>query len=121
MCVEKLFFKEIEHAQLFICVYLMFCSGTEGGTCLLAKLLQSCLTLCTPCSVSHQALLSMGFFRQEYWRGLPCLPPGDLPKPGIEPVSLISPALAGRLLSASTTWEAQRSWEDGQMEENVNK
>ena len=36
----------------------------------------------------------MGFSRQEYWGGLPCPPPGDLPDPGIEPVSLIYPALA---------------------------
>ena len=36
----------------------------------------------------------MGFSRQEYWSGLPCPPPGDLPDPGIEPVSLIYPALA---------------------------
>ena len=37
----------------------------------------------------------MGFFRQEYWHGLPCPSPGDLPKPGIESVSFMSPALAG--------------------------
>ena len=43
-------------------------------------------------TVAHQAPLSMGFSRQEYWRGLPCPPPGDLPNPGIEPKS---PALAG--------------------------
>ena len=36
-----------------------------------------------------------GIFKQEYWSGLPCPPPGDLPDPGIEPVSLMSPALAG--------------------------
>ena len=41
----------------------------------------------------HQAPLSMGFSRQEYWRGLPCPPPGDLPKPGIKLVSPMSPAL----------------------------
>jgi len=40
----------------------------------------------------------MGFSRHEYWSGLPCPPPRDLPDPGIEPVSLMSPALAGRLL-----------------------
>ena len=36
----------------------------------------------------------MGFFRQEYWSGLPCPPLGDLPDPEIKPVSLVSPALA---------------------------
>ena len=38
-------------------------------------------------TVAHQAPLSMGFFRQEYWSGLPCPPPGDLPNPGIKPAS----------------------------------
>ena len=38
-------------------------------------------------TVAHQAPLSTGFFRQEHWSGLPCPPPGDLPDPGIEPVS----------------------------------
>ena len=46
---------------------------------------QSCLTLLTQWTVAHQAPLSMGFSRQEYWSGLPCPPPGDLPDPGIEP------------------------------------
>ena len=41
----------------------------------------------TPWTVAHQAPLSMGFSRQEYWSGLPCPPPGDLPNPGIEPGS----------------------------------
>jgi len=53
-----------------------------------------------------QAPLSMGFSRQEYWSGLPCPPPGDLPNPGIEPKSLMSPALTGRFFTTSTTWEA---------------
>ena len=42
-----------------------------------------------------QAPLSMEFSRQEYWSGLPCLPPGDLPNPEMEPTSPVSPALAG--------------------------
>ena len=41
----------------------------------------------TPWIVAHQAPLSMGFSRQEYWSGLPCPSPGDLPDPGIEPRS----------------------------------
>ena len=57
----------------------------------------------------HQTPLSMGFSRQEYWSGLPFLLPGDLPDPGIEPVSLISPALAGRLFTTRATWEDMRS------------
>ena len=45
----------------------------------------------------------MGFSRQEYWSGLPWCPPGHLPHPGIEPTSLVSPALAVRFFAASTT------------------
>ena len=48
----------------------------------------------------------MGFSRQEYWSGLPCPSPGDLPDPGIEPVSLMPSALAGRLFTTSASWEA---------------
>ena len=51
--------------------------------------------------VAHQASLSMGFSRQEYWSGLPFPSPGNLPNPGIEPASLITPCWkAGSLLLA---------------------
>ena len=60
----------------------------------------------TPWTVVCQAPLSMGFSRQGYWRGLPCPPPGDLPNPGIEPTSLMSPALAGWFFTTNATWEA---------------
>ena len=46
------------------------------------------------------------FYRHESWSGLPCPPPGDLPNPRIEPMSLMSPALAGRFFTASAIWEA---------------
>ena len=46
-----------------------------------------CLTLATPWTVSHQALLSLGFPRQKYWSGMPFPFPGDLPDPGIKPTS----------------------------------
>ena len=48
----------------------------------------------------------MGFSKQEYWSGLPHPPPGDLPHPGIELASLVSPALTGDFFTTSTTWEA---------------
>ena len=60
-------------------------------------------------TVARQASLSMGFSRQEYWSGLPCPPPGGLPHPGIEPASLMSPALAGGFFTTSSTWEALNS------------
>ena len=44
-------------------------------------------------TVAWQAPLSMGCFGQEYWSGLPFPPPGDLPEPGIEPLSPVSPTL----------------------------
>ena len=59
-------------------------------------------------TVAHQAPLSMGFPRQEYWNGLPCPPPGDLPDPGIKRTSLMSSALAGVFFTISTTWEVLR-------------
>ena len=55
-------------------------------------------------NVAHQAPLSMGFLRQEYWSGLPCPPPRDIPNPGIKPTSLKSPALAGRFFTTSATY-----------------
>ena len=61
----------------------------------------------TPWAVAPQAPLSMGFSRQEDWSGLPFPPPGDLPSPGTEPMSLTSPALAGGFFTTSATWESQ--------------
>ena len=58
----------------------------------------------TKWTVTRQAPLSMEFPRQEYWRGLPFPSPGDLPDPGIEPVSLESPALGGRFFTTSATY-----------------
>ena len=54
-------------------------------------------------TIVHQAPLSKGFSRQEYWSGLSCPPPGNLPKPGIKPRSLTSPALAAGFFTTSTT------------------
>ena len=56
---------------------------------------------CTP-----REPLSMGFSSQEHWGGLLCLPPGDLPDPGIKLTSLMYPALAGGFFTTSSTWEA---------------
>ena len=50
---------------------------------------QSCPTSCDPWTIACQAPPSMGFSRQNYWSGLPCAPPGDLPNPGIEPQDLL--------------------------------
>ena len=68
--------------------------------CHAAVTVQLCPTLCKPMDIACQAPLSMGFSRQEYWSGLPFLPPGDLPGPGIEPKS---PALADGFFTTKPT------------------
>ena len=60
----------------------------------------------TPWTVARQAPLSVGFSRWGYWSGLPFPPSGDLPHPGIEPMSLTSPVLAGGFFTASATYAA---------------
>ena len=57
-------------------------------------------------TVGHQAFLSVRFSRQEYWSGLPFPPPEDFRDPGIELVSLRSPALANMFFTTNATWEA---------------
>ena len=78
---------------------------SKQGTCRLScfSRVQLFVTLWT---VAHQAPLSTGFSRQEYWSGLPCPSPGALLDPGIEPTSLMSPALSGELFTTRATWEA---------------
>ena len=76
---------------LCVCVY----------ACVLSRF--SCVQLCTPMDCSTPKLFCpWGFSRQEYWSGLPC-PPGDLPNPGIEPLSLMSPASAGGFFATGAT------------------
>ena len=60
----------------------------------------------TPWTVAYRVSLPIGFSRQEYWRGLQCPSPRDLPNSGTEPSSLTPPARAGRFFTTSTTWEA---------------
>ena len=64
----------------------------------------SCVQLYTTLwTVACQASLSMGSSRQEYWSGLPCPPPGDLPDTRVELASLTSPALAGKFFTIRAT------------------
>ena len=67
-----------------------------------------CLTLCNPLDCSLPGPLSMGIFKQEYWSGLPFLPPGDLPDPGIEPESPASLTLAGGLFTTEPPGKSQK-------------
>ena len=78
-------------------------------SCMCAKSLQSYPNHCDPMDCSLPGSLSMGFSRKEYWSGLPCPPPGNLPDPGVELASLMSPALVGRFFTTSTTWEAPKA------------
>ena len=74
--------------------------------CMPAKSLQSCLTLCNPmnCSPPGSSVHGDSPSKNTGWIAVPS--PGDLPHPGIEPTSLISPALASESFNTSTTWEA---------------
>ena len=76
----------------------------SGG--LVAK---SCPSLVTPWTVACQAPLSMGFFRQEYWSGVPFSLSGDLPDPGVKPMSLASPALAGRVFTSESSGKSKEA------------
>ena len=94
---------------------LTFTSVNHKLTLAMALAIHLCVCACMLTRFSHvqlfailwtvacQAPLSMEFSRQEYWSGLPCPPPGDLPDPGIPPASLTSPALAGVFFTTSTT------------------
>ena len=63
-------------------------------------------------TVAYQSPLSMGFSRQEYWNGVSFPSPGNLSDPGIEPVALMSPALAVRFFTTSATWETLETLAD---------
>ena len=94
----------------------MVCSRDNSWHCAFCKFWQMyndyiyhcCCTLLLSCvwlfvtqwTIAHPAPLSLEFSRQEYWSGLPCPPPGNLPNPGMEPRSPVSPALAGAFFTA---------------------
>ena len=78
--------------HLAVCILDVYTSCTSYKRChylIMCLVIQSCATRWP---AAHQAPLSMGFPRREYWSGLPFPPPGDLPGPGIEPTP---PTLAG--------------------------
>ena len=79
----------------------------RGCPCVCA---QSYPTLATSWTVALQAPLSMVLSRQERWSGLPSTPPGDLPDPGIEPASLVSPALTSGFFTTTPPGEPTCMW-----------
>ena len=68
--------------------------------------IKSCSTLCNPVDYSPPGSSLHGILQATTLEWVACPPPRDLPNPGIEPTSLMSPALAGEFLTTSTTWEA---------------
>ena len=97
--------------ELPSCFYLVLISGGDTNvhswgsesSWVCAKSFQPCPTLCDPMDCSHQAPLSVGLSRQEYWSELPCPPPGDLP----DPMCLLN---CRQILYHWVTWEAPRKW-----------
>ena len=80
-----------------VCVYLYMeikQAGREAASVM-------SYSFCDPMNCSPQVPLSMGFSRQEYWSGLLCPPPGDLPDPGIELLPLAAPELPGWFFTIS--------------------
>ena len=65
---------------------------------------QLCLILCDPKTVAHQALLSIAFSKQEYWRGLPFPTPGGLPNSGIDPASPVCLLSCRQILYLLSHW-----------------
>ena len=63
-------------------------------------------------TIAHQAPLSMGLSRQEYWSGLPCPPPGDLPDPGIQLLSLLSYSLTSENINQRSHWNCAHLFRD---------
>ena len=82
---------------------------SEARCCVLGRFRRFFATLWT---IACQSPLSMGFSREEYWSGLPFPSPGDLPNPGTESTSLISPAPIGGFFTPSTTWKPDGSKRD---------
>ena len=116
------FFPAVSSCQRRPLLHLSFCDSRSkepprtsktSTFCCACLDAQSCLTLCDPmdCSLPGSSVLgdSSG---KNYWSGLPCPPPGELPDPGMELISLLCgdsslmPVLAGGFFTTSATWEA---------------
>ena len=102
----------IKQCHIFVlkssrCFFISYidCHQRVLNVCVLSRFSHAQL-FATPWTVAHQAPLSMGLSRQEYWRGLPCPPPWDLPNTGIQPMSLMSSTLPSGFFASTTTWEA---------------
>ena len=112
MCPLEYWFSHLQNVCVMAVGRDWFLNKIPSKPCNMCACVLSCFShvqlFTTLRTVSHQAPLSMGFSRQEYWNGLPFPSPGDLANPGIEPMFLQSPALAGRFFTTIATWEAPK-------------
>ena len=92
-CTIKFLMFSLFFMCLFLCMWKMLLYKPIINLININVYAQSCPTLLWPHDTALQAPLSMGFFRQEYWSGLPFPSPRDIPHLGIKPMSLVSPAL----------------------------
>ena len=122
--LQEIFPSQGSHRGLLHCRRILYCLSHQGSPCMSLKrrsqnlnlslscvcfersVTQLCQTLASPWAVAHQALLSMGFPRQEYWSGLSFPTPGDHPHLRIKPMSSASPALAGRFFTTQPPGKA---------------
>ena len=92
------------------CHFLLQCMKVKTES----EVAQFVQLLATPWTAAHRAPPSMGFSRQEYWSGVPLPSPGGLPDAGIQPTSLVSPALAGRFFTTAP-WEGPTLFKQDQV------
>ena len=97
----------VEFRSPLDCIQMMIWQLSLQILCAYIQLLSHVQLFAAPWTVAHLTALSMEFSIQEYQNGVPCLTPGDLPDPKIEPSSLASPELAGIFFLTRATWEAQ--------------
>ena len=106
--LSRVFSEFCFHILLFKFTLFLHVSKISLHACMLSRFSHVWLSV-TIWTVIHQAPLSKGFSRQEYWlEWVAVSPPGDLLDPGMEPSSLMSPALAGEFFTTSTTWGIER-------------
>ena len=92
ICILLTYIVYTYYIYIYIYIYILFMYIYIVS--LHAYVLSHVWPFATPCTVPYQAPLSMGFWRQEYWSGMPFPPPGNLPNPEIKPGSPATPALA---------------------------
>ena len=105
MYFESIHFPPSPHHNLELAA-CQISPGLQDACVLIASVASVVSDAATSWTAAHQAPLSMGFSRQEYWSGLPCPPQGDLPNPRIKLASSASPALAGGFFTCRAIGEA---------------